>query len=250
MQTESNTDELQQFQQLRRDLTRFMMMYRFGIDEMMTKINILKDEFTMVHDYNPIEHINSRLKSPDSIVNKARRCNIPMNLDDFRQNLFDIAGIRISCSFISDAYNLRDMLLGQQDLTVLEVRDYISNPKPNGYRSLHLIVQVPVFLSDRTEPVAVEVQLRTVAMDFWASLEHKIYYKYDKDVPESILKDIKFAAEVAAMLDEKMELLHEEVRQIPPDNVPATEAGLSLQDLRDLALPKELQGGLGKQRTD
>lgn len=249
MTTGDSIDDQQNLQPLRRELTRFMMTYRFGIDEILTKINILKDEFSMVHEYSPIEHIDSRLKSPDSIIAKARRRDIPLNLADIRAELFDIAGIRVTCSFISDAYQLRDLLRSQPDLAVLQIKDYIAEPKPNGYRSLHLIVQVPVFLSDRTEQVAVEVQLRTVAMDFWASLEHKIFYKYDKAVPSSTLAELKGAAEVAAMLDEKMEVLHDEVRALPNRKGPADDTGLTLEHLRELALPDELRGATTRHRS-
>ncbi|MFC9834026.1 GTP pyrophosphokinase family protein [Rhodococcus sp. NPDC127530] len=196
-----------------RDFTRFLMSYKFGIDEMMTKINILKDEFTYIHEYTPIEHVKSRLKSADSVLGKAARKGIPLTLDSIRGNIHDIAGIRITCSFIQDAYRISDLLTGQQDITLVEVKDYIAEPKPNGYRSLHLIVEVPVFMSDRVESVRVEIQIRTVAMDFWASLEHKIYYKYDKAVPAALLDELKDAADVARNLDVKMEALHDEVRE-------------------------------------
>lgn len=196
-----------------RDLTRFLMSYKFGIDEMMTKINILKDEFTYIHEYTPIEHVKSRLKSADSVLGKAARKGIPLTLDSIRDNIHDIAGIRITCSFIQDAHRISDLLTGQQDITLIEVKDYIAEPKPNGYRSLHLIIEVPVFMSDRVESVRVEIQIRTVAMDFWASLEHKIFYKYDKAVPAALLDELKDAADVARNLDVKMEALHDEVRE-------------------------------------
>lgn len=199
----------------RDELTRFVMAYQFGLDEMLTKVNILKDEFSYVHDYNPIEHVSSRLKSPEGILAKAVRKGCPLRVDAIREQIFDIAGIRITCSFIADTYTIRDMLLSQADVTVIEVKDYIAHPKDNGYKSLHLIVQVPVFLSDRVEHVKVEIQIRTIAMDFWASLEHKIYYKYDGDVPQTLLDELRDAAEVANRLDVKMERLHQEVSSLP-----------------------------------
>ncbi|MHA6669798.1 GTP pyrophosphokinase [Homoserinimonas sp. A447] len=203
--------------ELRSRLTRFMMSYKFGLDEVTTKINILKEEFTRIHDYSPIEHVNSRLKSPESILKKAVRKGATLDLEGIRDDVMDIAGIRVTCSFISDTYRIRDMLAQQQDLTVIREVDYIANPKPNGYKSLHLVVEVPVFMSDRVEQVRVEVQIRTIAMDFWASLEHKIYYKYDREVPERLLDDLRQAAEVANRLDVEMERLHDEVRTLDGD---------------------------------
>lgn len=197
--------------ELRNRMTRFMMSYKFGLDEVTTKINILKEEFTRIHDYSPIEHVNSRLKSPESILRKALRKGTTLDLDGIRDDVMDIAGVRVTCSFISDTYKIRDMLAQQQDLTVIREVDYIANPKPNGYKSLHLVVEVPVFMSDRVEQVRVEVQIRTIAMDFWASLEHKIYYKYDREVPERLLEDLRQAADAANRLDVEMERLHEEV---------------------------------------
>jgi len=202
---------VEQMKQMKMELTRFMMAYRFALDEMNTKINILKDEFTYIHEYNPIEHSCSRVKSPESLFNKVMRKDIPFTLESIRENILDIAGIRITCSFRSDIYRIKDMLLNQKDIETVEVKDYIENPKPNGYQSLHLIVKVPVFMSDREEKVPVEIQIRTIAMDFWASLEHKIYYKYDKAVPNNLVNELKEAADVATALDYKMERLHNEV---------------------------------------
>ena len=165
--------------QIKTDLTRFFMSYKFALDEVNTKIDILRQEFRYVHDYNPIEHVKSRLKTPESIVNKAHRKGYELSLASIRENIRDIAGIRITCSFISDIYELKEMLQNQKNIKVVECKDYIKNPKPNGYTSLHLILQIPIFMSDRADDVYVEVQIRTIAMDFWASLEHKIYYKYD-----------------------------------------------------------------------
>ncbi|WP_240694663.1 GTP pyrophosphokinase family protein [Cryobacterium sp. SO1] len=198
-------------QQIRTELTRFMMSYKFATDEMMTKVNILKEEFSAIHDYSPIEHVSHRLKSPEGILQKANRKGYPLDLEGIRDNIQDIAGIRITCSFISDTYRVLEMLTGQRDITVLQVKDYITEPKSNGYRSLHLIVAIPVFMSDRVQPVTVEVQIRTVAMDFWASLEHKIFYKYDGAVPTALVGELKQAADVANQLDVDMERLHDQV---------------------------------------
>ncbi|MGU3435701.1 GTP pyrophosphokinase [Actinomycetes bacterium M1A6_2h] len=199
---------------LRDEFTRFTMSYRFGLDELLTKINILKEEFNHLHSYSPIEHVGSRIKTPDSIAAKAIRKNIPLNFESLRAQMFDIAGIRITCSFIEDTYKIKNMLAGQHDVQVIEFEDYIANPKPNGYKSLHMIVEIPVFMSDRVQPVFVEVQIRTIAMDFWASLEHKIFYKYDGEVPQRLKDELKEAADDAYRLDVKMESLHDEVQAL------------------------------------
>ncbi|MFU8947186.1 GTP pyrophosphokinase [Mycetocola zhadangensis] len=207
----SDAADLTSLRTLTDEFTRFMLSYKFGIDEMMTKITILKEEFNHRHDYSPIEHVSSRLKSPQSILAKAHRKGCELTLDGIRSELHDIAGIRVTCSFISDTYKIFDMIAAQKDVTVLQVRDYIQEPKANGYKSLHMIIEVPVFLSDRVEQVKVEIQIRTIAMDFWASLEHKIYYKYNRDVPERLLDELRDAALTANRLDVKMERLHDEV---------------------------------------
>ncbi|WP_104118403.1 GTP pyrophosphokinase family protein [Arthrobacter sp. B1805] len=212
-----NSNELPDFREmraLRDEFARFLLSYKFGSDEMLTKINILKEAFELTHDYSPIEHVSFRLKSADSIFEKARRRGIELSLVSIRKNILDIAGIRITCSFISDAYRLRDMLVRQEDVTVLETKDYIRNPKSNGYKSLHILLSVPVFTLDRVDQVPVELQIRTIAMDFWASLEHKIYYKYEGAVPERLIAELKDAADVADRLDRKMERLHEEVTDL------------------------------------
>ncbi len=221
---------------LRHDFTRFMMSYKFGIDELITKINILKQEFTHIHRYSPIEHVSSRLKTPESIIDKAQRKKCALNLDAIRENILDVAGVRITCSFISDTYRIADMLSSQTDIRVVEIKDYIANPKPNGYKSLHLIVEIPVFMSDGVQPVLVELQIRTIAMDFWASLEHKIFYKYRNQIPPTLLAELTEAAESANKLDEKMERLHDEVKELNGD----AENSITLGSMPPLALPPEL----------
>ncbi|MEJ8764900.1 GTP pyrophosphokinase family protein [Oceanobacillus sp. AG] len=208
-----------------------MMTYQFGLSEMNTKLTILQEEFQHIHDYNPIEHIKTRIKSPESIMKKMYRKNIPISTESIKHNIMDIAGIRVVCSFISDIYRISEMIENQKDVTVIEKKDYIKNAKPNGYKSLHLIVSVPVFMSDRIEDVYVEIQIRTVAMDFWASLEHKIYYKYDSLVPERLTKELTEAAMVANDLDEKMEQLHNEVSHIKDQN--SREQDLNFLDLNE-----------------
>lgn len=204
---------------MRDEFQRFLLEYQFGLKEVETKIEILRDEFLHMHDYNPIEHVSSRVKSPDSIAEKVVRKGIDPGFPSIRENVTDVAGIRITVSFVADAYRLFDLLTRQDDITILTVKDYIAEPKPNGYKSLHAIVEVPVFLSSGRVNVPVEVQFRTIAMDFWASLEHKIYYKFDRSVPAHLLDSLKDAADTAAELDARMERLHREVHATPPTNV-------------------------------
>jgi putative GTP pyrophosphokinase len=201
-----------ELREMRDEFERFLMEYRFGMQEVETKLGILRDEFQLVHDYNPIEHLASRVKSPDSLVEKVQRKGIDPDFASIREHITDIAGVRVTCSFVSDAYRLFDLLAAQDDIRVITVKDYIAQPKSNGYKSLHAIVEVPVFLSSGRVEVPVEVQFRTIAMDFWASLEHKIYYKYDTNVPAGLLDELKDAADTAAELDERMERLHREIR--------------------------------------
>lgn len=206
---------LDEMRALRDETERFMQRYKFGMDEVITKLSILREEFSQAHAYNPIEHISSRLKSVDSVVEKMRRKGVEPTFDAIRETITDIAGVRVTCSFVSDAYRLAELLTAQADVRVLQVKDYIAQPKENGYQSLHLIVEVPVFLSTGEHAVAVEVQIRTIAMDFWASLEHKIYYKYDRRVPGDLLEQLTDAAQTAAELDARMERLHRSVHGVP-----------------------------------
>lgn len=197
----------------REALLRLRNRYRFALQEISTRIDILKQEFESMHEYSPIEHVSERVKSLDSILRKAQRRGLPPTIEAIRESVRDIAGIRVSCSFMKDIYRVAGMLVQQDDLEVVEYKDYIERPKSSGYRSLHLIVLVPVHLSDRVERVYVEVQLRTVAMDFWASLEHKIYYKYDHDVPEHLLEQLRSAAEDIDRLDRRMEHIHGQMQE-------------------------------------
>ncbi len=191
-----------------RELRLFHLNYKFGLDEILTKINILREEMTFRDGANPIEHVNSRIKTIDSLQAKADRVGCPFELEAIAERIRDIAGVRIVCSFVADVYRVLEMLTSQPDVTVREVKDYIAQPKANGYRSLHAIVEIPVFLSDTTRAVPIEIQIRTVAMDFWASVEHKIYYKYDKDVPSDLHEELSAAARVANELDTRMAELH------------------------------------------
>ena len=189
----------------------FLLEYEFGLREVETKIAILRDEFLYMHDYNPIEHVTSRVKSPESIRSKVERRGLERNLSSVRTSLTDIAGVRVTCSFNADAYRIFELLTAQDDVTTRKVTDYIAEPKDNGYKSLHAILEVPVFLSSGAVRVPVEIQLRSIAMDFWASLEHKIYYKYDGEVPDALLQELKEAADTASELDLRMERLHREL---------------------------------------
>ncbi|QGF23132.1 GTP pyrophosphokinase [Raineyella fluvialis] len=211
------------------ELARVLMTYQAGIDEIMTKLTILRREYENAYDYNPIEHLAARLKSPTSILAKARRRHVEPTIEGVRGAITDIAGVRVITSFESDVYRVRDVLCQQEDLTVLLVKDYIAEPKPNGYRSLHVIVEVPVFFTDRIARVPVEVQFRTIAMDFWAALEHKIYYKFDRTVPEALLDSLYSTALTSAKLDADMEALHRQIRGAEPqllDGVhPPTDGG-------------------------
>ena len=208
-----NSEQGIDIKEIKKNLTRFMMSYKFALNEMNTKIDILMQEFQYIHDYNPIEHVKSRLKTPENIIKKVQRKGYELSLSSIKENVRDIAGIRITCSFLSDIYKVSEMLQSQKDITVIESKDYIKNPKPNGYKSLHLIIQIPIFMSDRVEDVYVEIQIRTIAMDFWASLEHKIYYKYDKEVPSHLIDELKEAADSVSQLDDKMEKIHRKVNQ-------------------------------------
>lgn len=206
-----STNELDRLIDMRRQLTEFQLHYKFGMDEVLTKINVLREEFEHTRDYSPIEHVNYRLKPLERILEKVQRYGSEPTLESIRLTIRDIAGVRITTSFVSDAYWVAEMLSSQPDIQVVEIKDYIRSPKPNGYQSLHLILKVPVFLSNRTEFVFVEVQIRTVAMDFWASLEHKIYYTYDGEVPDDILGELRDAAEKAAALDHQMAEIRDKV---------------------------------------
>ena len=188
-----------------------MFLYNSALKQVETKLEILNDEFQHVHQYNPIEYIKSRIKSPESIVKKLKRNGYEVTIDNMVEHVKDIAGIRLVCSFTSDIYRLAEMIGRQNDLTVVSVKDYIKNPKESGYRSYHMIVSVPIFLTDRVVDTTVEIQFRTIAMDFWASLEHKIYYKFEGHAPAYISHDLQECAEIVGMLDAKMLSLNEAI---------------------------------------
>ena len=189
-----------------------MSYYQCAIMEIETKFKVLNQEYSLEYDKNPIEGIKTRIKSYDSLVRKIRRKNIPMSLASIEENIKDIAGVRVICSFPEDIYELADSFLKQDDIVLIEKKDYIKNPKPSGYRSLHLIVQVPIFLQKNKKMVNVEVQFRTIAMDFWASLEHKIYYKFEGNAPDFISRELRECADMVSTLDEKMLSLNEAIQ--------------------------------------
>lgn len=189
-------------------------LYDGAIREIRTKLEILDREFNILYASNPIHHIDSRLKSPKSIVEKLQRKGLPVTVEAAEENLFDIAGIRIICNYLDDIYRLAEMLIHQQDIELVEQVDYIRSPKPNGYRSLHLVVRVPVFLSSHTELVPVEIQIRTIAMDFWASLEHQLRYKNDVEATASLKYRLQRCAEQSAALDIEMQSIYQEMRML------------------------------------
>ena len=189
----------------------FRHAYRAAIKEVRTKIEILSEDFAVRHDYNPIHHMERRLKSPESIEEKLQRYGKEISIESARENIMDIAGIRVVCNFIDDVYAIADMLMEQNDITLIAKKDYIENPKDNGYRSHHRVLSVPVFLLNGCESVPVEVQIRTVAMDFWASLEHQLRYKKGKELTTKINFELKACAEVSAKLDKRMQGLFDEI---------------------------------------
>jgi len=198
-----------------------LLLYDAALKEINTKLEILNNEFKMAHQYNPIEHITSRIKSPQSIAKKLRHNQRELTVENIVKYVNDVAGIRIICSFTSDIYRIADLISKQIDVKVLKVKDYIMCPKENGYTSYHMIVSIPVFLSERTVETKVEIQIRTIAMDFWASLEHKIYYKFEGNAPEHIQKELKECSEIVAYLDQKMLSLNEEIKNVNRDRVAA-----------------------------
>ena len=198
---------IQQSQNLIKKYNGLMAYYRCAIMEIETKFNVLSEEFSLRYDRNPINGIQTRLKSPESIREKMERKGFPMTLEAIEENLMDVAGVRVICAFPDDVYMLEEALLKQDDITLIKRKDYIANPKENGYRSLHLIVAVPIFLTKEKRIMNVEVQLRTIAMDSWASLEHQLRYKKDVEFTESMAKDLYYCAQLSAELDAKMDAL-------------------------------------------
>lgn len=203
-----NLPALSSLREVGQQFSRMMMQYEFAIKEILTKVEILQQEFMHEYQYNPIEHISSRVKSHDSLMKKMLRKGYELSPQTVHDKIFDVAGVRVTCSFIRDTYRVMEALTSQDDVEVVQVKDYIKNPKPNGYKSLHVIVRIPVYLSTGPVHIPVELQFRTIAMDFWAALEHKIFYKYDREVPLHLTDELAETAMIADMLDRRMERLH------------------------------------------
>ena len=208
------SDEFLDFmQENRMPLDKMMAYYRCAVMEIETKFNVLNEHFSLQYDRNPIESIKTRIKSTESLIKKIRNTGLPLKLDAIEQNIHDIAGVRVICSFQDDIYLLADCLLRQDDITLIRKKDYIKNPKASGYRSLHLIVEVPIFLQNEKRAMKVEVQLRTIAMDFWASLEHKLRYK--KNIPpqeaELLAKELMDCACISSSLDLRMQKVRDRI---------------------------------------
>ena len=182
------------------------LVYNSALKEINTKLEILNDEFQHVHRYNPIEHIKSRIKTPESIVKKLKKYGKESTIENMITYVNDIAGIRVICSFTSDIYRIADMIANMSDIRVMEIKDYLKNPKPSGYESYHMLITIPIYLSDRIVDAKVEIQIRTVAMDFWATLEHELKYKNSATVPDSVRRELYRVAETIAMTDREMEV--------------------------------------------
>ncbi|MBQ8884727.1 MAG: GTP pyrophosphokinase family protein [Oscillospiraceae bacterium] len=206
-----NLDEkfVEAFKNSMEDMQVLMAEYRCALMEIETKFKVLNEQFSLHHDRNPIETLKTRLKSPQSILEKLRKKQLEYTAENVEKELFDVAGVRVICPFIDDIYMLCECLLNQDDIRLVRMKDYIKSPKQNGYRSLHLIVEVPIFLQNEKKPMKVEVQLRTIAMDFWASVEHQLRYK--KNLPEEVLNDLAFelreCANISSSLDYRMEVI-------------------------------------------
>ena len=195
-----------------------MLIYNSALKQISTKLEILNDEFQHVHRYNPIEHIKSRVKTSESIVKKLKKHGYESTIQNMVEHVNDIAGIRVICSFTSDIYRIAEMISNQSDIKVISVKDCFVNPKPSGYKSYHMLVTVPVYLSDRIVDTKVEIQIRTVAMDFWASLEHKINYKFEGNAPAYIKNELIECSKMASELDRRMLSLNEEIQMIHQRN--------------------------------
>lgn len=199
------------------DYNEFLQMrflYESAVREIRTKLEILNEEFRVKYARNPIHHIESRLKTPQSILKKLRKYGCEFSVESAKKNLNDIAGVRVVCCYIDDVYSVAEMLLRQSDITLIKEKDYIKEPNFNGYRSLHLDVQIPIFLSDKTEPVTIEIQIRTVAMDFWASLEHDLRYKSDKVIPDGLGEEMLNCANEIAEIDRRMQEIYKRIQSI------------------------------------
>ena len=193
------------------DWQSLMFLYNAAIKEVRTKLDIMNDEFQYIHQYNPIEYIKSRIKTPNSIAKKLSRHGLENTMENMVEHINDIAGVRIVCSFTSDIYRLAEMIGKQKEFTILYIKDYMKHPKESGYRSYHMLITVPIQTTNGINPTKVEIQIRTIAMDFWASLEHKIYYKFEGNAPEYISRELRDCAVITSKLDAKMLSLNEAI---------------------------------------
>ena len=216
----------------------FALQQQYGaaIKEVRTKLEVLDDEFRVKFDHNPIHHMEYRLKSPHNMVEKLRRRGLPVTIPSIRENLHDVAGVRVICNYIDDIYRIADLLVKQDDITLLCTKDYIANPKPNGYRSLHLVIEIPIFLSEQRLLMPVEVQIRTIAMDFWASLEHQLKYKQNVPEQEAIVEQLRHCAQRVSDLDEEMLAIR---RRIEAAEDKPSEDDILLEKLMRLETPLE-----------
>lgn len=194
-----------------------ILIFECALKEIQTKFDVLNMEMSHRTKRNPISSVKARIKKPESIIQKMMKEDVPLTIESLNQNVHDVAGVRVICSYIDDIYDVYNMLISQDDITVVQVKDYIKNPKDNGYRSLHVIVEIPVFLSEGKEHAKVEIQFRTIAMDFWASLEHEIRYKKDFEDLERVANDLYECAETIAETDERMMNIRKEISKAYPD---------------------------------
>ena len=218
LMTNKSSDELAQ---IFGNMSMVNQLYKAGIREVSTKLETLDDEFRMLHDYSPIHHIESRLKTPYSIMDKLNRLGLEQSAAAAVENLTDIAGIRVICKYIEDVYRIAELLLNQDDMSLIKMSDYIKEPKKSGYRSLHIVVLVPVYLSNSIRQIPVEVQLRTIAMDFWSSLEYELRYKTTSHLEDSLVDELKECAEQIAEIDYRMQSIHEKINKHTAGELPA-----------------------------
>lgn len=203
-------------EELREETKEFFAMqhvYAAAIKEITTKLEILDEEFHIKYDHNPIHHIESRLKSIQSIYAKLKKKNLPLETEAVKENIYDIAGVRVICNYVDDIEKMAELLLKQNDVTLIRIKDYVNNPKENGYRSLHIVVKVPIFLAESVEDTPVEIQIRTIAMDFWASLEHRLKYKSDEKVSKELAARLKVCAEKINAIDKEMQHIYKEIKE-------------------------------------
>ena len=199
------------FRENAKEFIALSQVYGAAIKEITTKLEILDEEFHIKYDHNPIHPTESRLKSAQSIYAKIKKKNLPLEIETVKNRIYDVAGVRVICNYVEDIYRVAELLIKQSDVTLIRVKDYVKNPKPNGYRSLHIVVKVPIFLAESVEYTPVEIQIRTIAMDFWASLEHRLKYKSDETVSKDLAARLKICAEQITSLDKEMQSIYKEI---------------------------------------